>query len=190
MSKDDFKRILQDASVKYVIIPYDKDGEIFLSDRKYDEKKYLRTIADVKKIPYLTEIDQFGSIKVFKVPGARGHFFSNNPNLSIFYSRLSSNEYRVSLKNASKGDVVVFSEGYDGNWIASNDEIGYSQQSLPYNKFLNSFVLPNEGNYSIKIYYNPQKLVSVGILISISTFLIVLFFTLYLCLEKIRLIRQ
>lgn len=53
---------LENLKVKYVIIPYDSEGEIFLYERKYDEEarqkleEFLNTISWLKKIPVADKI--------------------------------------------------------------------------------------------------------------------------------------
>jgi len=53
--------------VKYIIVPYDSRGELFLTDRTYDEKLYLDTIHNLSVIPWLHKIDAFSRIGVFEI---------------------------------------------------------------------------------------------------------------------------
>jgi len=53
--------------VKYVIVPYDSRGELFLTDRKYDETLYFDTIHNLSVIPWLHKIDSFSHIGVFEI---------------------------------------------------------------------------------------------------------------------------
>lgn len=171
---------LQESGVKYVIVPYDSQGEIFLKDRKYNTEIYKKTINDVKQIPYLKQVDGFGKIAVFEIHtpagGSKDHFWSPNQNLNIQYRFINPTKYEVDIQNAQKGDLLVFSESYDKNWQASNPE--FKVQSLEFEKRLNSFVLPEDGSYSLEIYYRPQDWVNIGLaissltLISVITFLI------------------
>lgn len=67
------KEFLKQENIKYVAVPYDSKGEIFMYDRKYDEKLYRKTIEDLRKVPYLVEMvdengkSRFGKIVVFEV---------------------------------------------------------------------------------------------------------------------------
>lgn len=71
--KNDSKSILSQYNVKYVILPYDTKREIFMNDRKYDEKVYEKDLVLLQKIPWLKEIkneageSKFGKIVVFEV---------------------------------------------------------------------------------------------------------------------------
>lgn len=151
---------LSKDSIKYIIVPWDIDSEIFLKDRKYDEIQYRNTAANLSKLSFLKEIKGFGKIKVFEIYNSKEHFWSPSSNLKINYNFKSPAEYEVSLENAKKGDLLVFSEGFDSNWKA--DSIG----SKSYNNNSNSFTLIRDGNYKLTVYYEPQKWVNLGLIIS------------------------
>ena len=161
-----------DLSIKYLIVPTDPEGEIFLKDRKYDEKQRERTIRRVEQLN-LSQLVGFDNLSIYQAKNPKGHFWSPSTSLRVNYRFINPTEYEVSIENAEKGDVLVFSEGFDPNWkiqvLASQGETlqGYSQ------KFgnLNSFVLPKSGNYELKVSYKVQKWVNVGLVISGLTLL-------------------
>ena len=159
------EKLLQESSVRYVVIPYDSQGEIFLSDRKYDDKGYLQTIDQVKKIPWLMPVSGFGKIAVFAVPNAKDHFYITDQKSELAYEYISPVEYSLNVQNAKKGGRVVFAESYDAKWTATNSE--FKIQSSEFNGRFNSFVLPKDGNYNLKIYYTPQDYVNLGVVISL-----------------------
>ncbi len=181
MQDKSFEKTLQDISVKYVIVPDDTESIIFLKDGKYDEKTYLKTIKDIRKIKWLKEINcsvvkllncsdpVFGKIAVFEVSNPKDHFWSERPGFKINYKNINPSKYEVVVENAIKGDRVVFAEGYDNNWEASNKEMGYYFKSVRYNKYFNSFILPKDGSYKIEIYFGPQKWVNIGLVVSVVT---------------------
>jgi len=71
LSKIDSKNAeskLKNANIKYVIVPYDYLGEIFITDRKFDNSKYLKTEQSLERVKWLQAISgNFGKIKVFEV---------------------------------------------------------------------------------------------------------------------------
>jgi hypothetical protein len=174
LKKDKF--LLQEAGVKYVIIPFDSQGEIYLKDRKYDKKTYLKTITDVSKISWLKRVEGFDKIAVFEVPNPKDHFYIDTKkrlnNESVSYEYINPTEYRVTVKNVRKGDLLVFSESFDSRWILKDRTNIKSQK---YNKLFNSFVLPKDGSYSFTVYYEPQKWVNIGLIISGFTLVSILF---------------
>jgi len=58
---------LAEKSVKYIAIPYDNRGEIFLEDRVYDNEEYLRTVDNVDNNIELQKIGNFGNLKLYKI---------------------------------------------------------------------------------------------------------------------------
>jgi len=179
--------LLQESVIKYVIVPYDSQGEIFLKDRKYNTEIYQSTISDVKKIPYLKQVDGFGKIAVFEVDppaaGIKDHFWSPAQNLNIKYKVINPTKYEVEIKNAQKGDLLIFSESYDRNWQAimsslrsSSGQARLKVKSLKFGERFNRFILPEDGSYSLEIYYRPQDWVNIGLVISSLTLISVITF--------------
>lgn len=161
------EKLLQESAVKYVIVPDDSQGEIFLNDRKYDNKLYLSTLSEVKRISWLKQIQGFGKIAVFQVPDSKDHFWTPSKTLSLKYQYISPVEYNLNVSNAQKGDLIIFAENYDKNWIARNNETGI--QSTMFDKRFNSFVLTKNGDYSLSVYYSLQDWVNLGMAISLIT---------------------
>ncbi len=199
MRTPEIEKLLQESGVKYVIVPYDSLGQIFLSNRKYNQNLYFKTVSDVKKTPWLKEIKGFGKIAVFEVPNPTDHFYiSNQPsatshqplaisNQKVKYKYISPVEYRVEVKNAKKGDIIIFSENYDARWMATalpplNVKLKTENVKIESTKFdnrFNSFVLPSDGNYDLKIYYTPQDFVNIGLVISTITLISTLSFLIF-----------
>ncbi|OGH05950.1 MAG: hypothetical protein A2W22_03410 [Candidatus Levybacteria bacterium RBG_16_35_11] len=162
------EQILKESAVKYIIVPNDSEGEIFLDDRKYSEREYLKTVTTVKKTPFLKEIEGFGKIKVFKVPNPKDHFWLTGGG-EVAYKFVSPVEYRVSLEDVKNGELLIFSENYNNNWVAM--DLRYKNQpstikSQKHNLF-NSFKVQRDGSYDFIIYYQPQKWVNIGIIVSL-----------------------
>ena len=101
---------MQEASVKYIIVPYDSQREIFLKERKYDEKQYKQAIEEMQNISWLKRIDGFGKIAIFEVPDPRDHFWSPQENLKVQYQYINPTKYILNVENAKKGDILIFSE--------------------------------------------------------------------------------
>lgn len=161
------EKLLQNVSVKYVIVPEDIDKRIFVSDRKYDERVYKKTVKGIESIPYLIPVGNYGRIKVFEVGNSKGHFWSNSP-ISIQYKYISPTKYEVVISNAKQGDVIVFNESFDKFWIGkvNDSEIPTTKYSLSKNQNVNSFKLPRNGSYTMEISYKPQMWLNIGLVIS------------------------
>jgi len=178
LKKEKAERILEESAVKYIIVPYDTEGEIYLKDRKYDQALYLKILNEVSGIRYLKKIDGFGKIGVYEIAGVKEHFWSPSESLNVSFKNISPVEYEVTVKNAKKGDVVVFAESYDPKWTAN------SMSSIKYDGRFNSFILPRDGNYQLRIYYAPQDYVNIGFVISGVTLFIVVGSLLFLVIKK------
>lgn len=64
---DSTRNTLRSKNIRYVIIPDDAEGTIFLDDRKYSEKVYLNTISLLRVVPWLSKIEVFGKVVIFQV---------------------------------------------------------------------------------------------------------------------------
>jgi len=198
LSKGKTENQLQQASIKYVIIPYDSEKEIFLDDRKYDETQYRKTVQEIRKISWLKEVNcsivrllncsnlPFGKIAVFEVSNPKDHFYFKNQesgirNQELSYKYINPVKYEINLRNAKRGDVLVFSESFDSKWLARNHQ--FSVFSSKFGIF-NSFVLPVDGNYNLKIYYTLQDYVNIGMAISGLTLALVIGAIFYLKKRK------
>lgn len=173
------QKVLTESSVKYLIIPYDSQGEIFLKDRKYNKNLYLFTLKQLKSVSWLKNVKQIGKIYIFEIENYKDHFWTDSKNFSIKYERINPVEYKIYLENVKSNDRLVFSEKYDKNWTLK--EPGNSKTILPsepYNKVFNSFTLQKEGNYIVEVYYGPQMYVIVGTMLGITTLILILLYLL------------
>ncbi|MBI3985214.1 MAG: hypothetical protein HY344_04770 [Candidatus Levybacteria bacterium] len=177
--QEETQRILINSSVKYVIIPYDSQGEIFLKDRKYNNDLYLFTLKQLKSVSWLKNVKQIGKIYVFEIENYKDHFWTTSGKSLVKYERISPVSYKLYLENVKINDRLVFSEKYDKNWILK--EPGNSKTILPsepYDKVFNSFILQKEGNYTIDLYYGPQIYVMVGVMLGSITLILILLYLL------------
>ncbi len=184
MNTKETEVLLQEASVKYIVIPYDSQGEIFLKDRKYNEKMYLQVANGINSIEWFKKTGEFGKIKVFEVSNPKDHFWTNTSNINLKYQYISPVEYKLEVKNAKIGDKIIFSENYDASWIARDSQTKFYDwpnliSSNPYSRIFNSFSLRKAGNYSLTVYYYPQTAVNLGVIISLSSFILVLAFIIF-----------
>lgn len=163
------KTFLEEVGVKYIIVPFDSSGTIFTMDRKYSEKVYKNYVNLLSSNKDIKKVKEFGKIVVFETKDSKDLFWSLS-SLSISYKNVSPVEYKVNIKNGKRGDIIVFAQNYDSHWVAKNGNA--TIKSTLFNK-LNSFKLEKDGSYTLKVYYQPQDLVNIGIVISLITLAIV-----------------
>ena len=171
--KEKSQEYLSELSIKYVVVPYDSLGEIFIDDRKYDQKQYEETIAGLKKITWLKKIDGFGRIAVFEVSSPKNHIWlTRSGNISYYMASPVRYFATVSIPASQK---LIFSEKHNPYWVAKvDDKIIFSEKTQ---NSLNSFAL-QKGKYNFEIIFLQDKFYSYGRAISLFTLLITLFFVL------------
>lgn len=166
-------KLIVNSSIQYIVIPFDSEKEIFVKDRKYSNNLYNLTITQIRKLNWLKEIGDYGRIHVFKIQNSKDHFWiSNDSDAKVKYIFISPTEYSMNLNNVHKGDRLVFTDLYDSHWQLT--EGGKEFHSSAFANKLNSFTLPDNGNYKATIYYTPQTFVNIGLIISIVSLIIVL----------------
>lgn len=164
LKKNDSERMLQNLGISYVVVPYDSQGEIFLNDRKYSKALWESTVKKMGKINYLEMVPGFSRIAVFRIHSVKDHFWTPSENVKISYSFLNPAEYRVTVKNARKGDMVIFSDGFNSLWEAKTFVKGnYSKKtSVKYEISgfkVNSFSSNMDGDYTMEVYFAPQHFI-------------------------------
>jgi hypothetical protein len=181
------EKLLQEMGVKYIIVPTDSQKEIFLKNRAYSEALYKRTVSDVSKIKWLKPDHQIPGLAVFTVPNPKDHFYlessMKNPSAgsgqgqesSVSYTFVNPTKYIVTVKNVHKGDRLIFAESFDPNWVATvNSSTSLRVKSQMFAKLFNSFVLPENGSFTMNVYYTPQKWVNIGAIISLLTVIVLI----------------
>lgn len=158
--------VLSEMSVKYVIVPYDQYGEIFVKDRKYDPSQRPQIEAFLASIPWLERVSSIGKIAIFKVKNHKDHFWIVNNDAGVLWRRINPTRYSVRLNDLSNEVLLIFSERYDSRWVARVE--GKSIISKPYNEVFNSFSIPATGENEMIIEFYPQKYVCVGVFISLA----------------------
>lgn len=157
---------IKKSSIKYVIVPYDSLGEIFLTDRKFDEKVYKAFLNELKQIPYLNQDVSFKKIGVFKVNDYYPHAYFEKSGEKIFLERKSGTRYVGEILPSEKRSKIIFSETYDSSWRlkASMQDI----QSQKHMSTFNSFEILS-GTTRFEIVHETQFWVQIGLFVSFST---------------------
>ena len=159
------KTYLQKLGIKYIIVPFDYFGEIFVKNRKYDEEQYKDTIEQLETLPWLKRLHSFGKIVVFEVPHPKDRFWLTG-NGKISYTMINPVDYDLTI-STTEPQSLIFSENYNPSWVATSDNITFVSKKTIFG--LNSFSLPKKGNYSIKITFAQQKYYEYGQIISMIT---------------------
>ncbi len=158
-------KIFQELNVKYLIVPFDTEGEIFVKERQYDEQARQKLINFITQTGFYKPIEGFEKLKVFSLENPPRGLFWTDSNSNLSFQMVNSTKYIVKINNKEPVDLV-FSESFDENWEAKiNDKIIRSKER---NK-LNSFFIEQIGNNEIVIEYKLQKIINILFLISMLT---------------------
>lgn len=167
--------LLKDLAVKYVVIPNDFTNEIFLSDRKYDIGLRQSVENNLDKSPNLIKQNLFGGLTVYESNNYSGLFFTVLPNGIIApYSshKINPVTYAVDINVLYRPAKVIFSQKYDPNWVLWDGEKIITSQKT--SDGMNSFLLNSLITNQITVYYRNQRLLEIGVYISLSVLLILI----------------
>lgn len=170
LRKEGRKEELQRLGVKYLIIPFDSDGEMFLTDRKYDHQKRLKTEEELTSIEWLEKKNLLEKIAIFELKNPKDHFwFEGNPS-QVNYKMVDPTRYLVTGETTRPNNLLVFSETYDPRWaLKINSKEITSEKSY---ESLNSFIIPAVGKWNGEVEFTPQKYVNYGLIVSGITLLL------------------
>ncbi len=158
--------LLGDLGIGYVIIPYDSLGELFLQDRKYDEKKRQEYESVLDGISWFKKI-RSGKLTIYQTPRHGDLFWVLNDE-ALTYKRIRPDRYTVSF-TVREPSTVYFSQAYHQGWVfKAGDTRMKSQRS---SNGLNSFQILTPGTYEGVVEFEPQKYVTWGLAVSFLTVL-------------------
>jgi hypothetical protein len=169
LQKKSTKMLLQEGAVKYVILPYDSEKEIFLTDRTYDDRLYNKSLFALEKLAWLKKERQFGKLVVFSIEQSKDHFWSSS-NQKLLYGTIDATKYILYFEQDTNRNIpLVFSERFDPNWYAKIG--GRIIPSKQYNSYFNSFEIPPiKHTETIEVFYKPQDYLVFGMIVSFVTF--------------------
>lgn len=177
--------VLGRMGVKYVIVPSDSEGEIFLQDRKYSEAEREKYLQVLNRIPWLQKIDfpcssdtyHCSGITIYQTPNYQDHFFaSGEKSPGVVWKMLNPTRYVVEVKNVTQPFTLVFSETYDPLWQAKIGEKIIPSEKL--NETFNSFQINQRGDFEVVVEFAAQKYVWWGLVVSLGTLITAFLFLL------------
>lgn len=169
------QEMLSRLSVKYIIVPYDSFGEIFVKDRKYNPNEYQNMVDQLDKIDWIKRVSGFEKIAVFELPSYKDHFWLDGEG-DLSYKQISTAEYEITV-SIKKPTTLVFTDTYNPYWVARVGGEKLTSRRMMYNS--NGFELEKAGPYTLTVYFSKQKYYFFGKLITLSVIGFLLFVILY-----------
>ncbi len=114
----------------------------------------------------------------------------NLPLPEVSFIKNNPTEYTVSVKNAAHPFYLVLNESFNNRWEALLEEkVLASNAHIAVNEYANAwYITPedvhNQKDYTVKLSFKTQEFFTLGMIISLITFSLVLLFTVYLLLKK------
>ncbi len=158
--------LLGDLGIGYIMISYDSLGELFLSDRKYDEKKRQEYEKVLDGVGWLTKISS-GNLTIYQTPRHKDLFWVST-NDALTYRRIRPDRYAVFF-TVDTPATVHFLQSYHPGWVLRAGNTMVKSQRSPLG--LNSFQIQGLGTYEGVVEFEPQKYVTWGLAVSLLTVL-------------------
>jgi len=152
LKKKQAPELLSNLSIRYVIVPYDSFGEIFVSDKRYDEKQYKEIIKQLDSINWLKRLEGFGSIAVYEVAAAKDHFWIEGKG-TLSYLSISTSLYKINI-SLDKPSNIIFTDNYSSYWVADKEGNKIKSKKTKYN--MNSFYIDKKGEHPLTVYFSKQ----------------------------------
>jgi hypothetical protein len=163
LAKPRTEKVLQQSGVKYVIVPLDSEGELFIEDRKYSKRQDTYTRDQMKKISWLQYEKNIDGNDIFRVNNSKDRFWFAEDNAPVSWRMINPTHYQVELKEIKNNRKLVFSEAFNPQWKMKNRSMSISSEK--FNERFNSFQVSQQQGV-IDIYFEPQRLVTIASMIS------------------------
>lgn len=162
-----FEHTLSMYAVRYVVVPSDPYGEIFLTDRSYDASRRNAVIAALDRLPFLTRDNRYTDLAVYEFGKHVSHVYrilENGDYEEQKSTRIRSTRYAVEVETASRPIDIVFSESYDPAWKLWDGQTLLSGKKTKENTMV--FSLPTRKTTSYYLLYTNESVLLYGYWIS------------------------
>lgn len=153
------------------------DIENLNSGNSWNNKAYIFKPESAKMLLYFYATDndtnhtknEYKNISLVKLPKSNIKdlvFYSqqetntNSPTVQVTKNSTFLQEYEVKISNASSGYILNFMQSYDKGWKAEIvEDKKYKPDHIVSQGYANGWVIDKTGDYTVKIYYFPQKII-------------------------------
>lgn len=157
------------SGVAYIIIPSDRDKNLYVTDRAYDRDIYLKVKQIIDSLPFVSLVQQDGDLLLYKTQSFIPHL-SLSSKRSLSWEQKAFWRYEGTLPNDGLTDALIFSESYDPDWVLT-DKQRKTEIAAQNNNGIMSFPLEKIHDGEFNLLYTPQRYVFWGLAISLLSFL-------------------
>lgn len=169
LMRTETRTLLEDAGIGYIVIPLDSMGEIFLKDRRYAPSLRASYESVLDSQTWLTKV-QSGAITIYTTSSHRD-LFALSGGQRVSYERQPVNGYKVSF-TAATPSTLFFSQNYHPGWIYRDGSLRVHAQKTK--NGLMSFPISKTGQQKGIVYFDPQKYVDWGLVVSIISGMLII----------------
>lgn len=160
------EHFLRSIGVRFVILPFDSQGELFLEDKKYSEAMRTYIEKELDKVSWLKKHSEFNSLAVYELAGKTNDLFVlASSEKKVYWRMINPTKFEVELDLLEDKNLLIFSQRYDSGWLAK-----LGKKEIPNKKidlYNMGFEVLEKGVYTIE--YAPQKYAYYGYGVSLVT---------------------
>ncbi len=143
--------------VKYLVVHRDY-VIIYHGFPRVDISILERNIKDNEGLVYLKS---FGDLDIYEVEDIRPRIYTTSGKAE--FQRINPAEYKITVTGAEGLHKLVFSENFNRGWRLDEFGVGTDLER----GFGNVWRIDKSGDYQLKLYYWPQRLLEIGLAVSV-----------------------
>ncbi len=152
---------LAKLNIKYIVLHHDLDYAFRGAVSPDITRDYLNNQSGIKKV------NTFGELDIYEVEVPSSTKLIYSPNGDTTYQKVSPSNYEVMVHPNKENAQLLLLNTYSGGWKAYDGQTELKHTSVF--SYANSWTLEREGDYTINIFFEPQKLSDFGNTISFIT---------------------
>lgn len=178
LEKKENQQLLYNWAVKYIIVPTDTEGKIFVTDRMYDQKKRNDLIAGLDRNTGLQKqsIENSGALAIYKTSQEVSHFWiaekESDTVIPLAATSIYETEYLLDIPSGEAERTLFFSEMYTPQW-----QLHIGDTIIPPKKAkgnILAYTLKKEMSGKVQLIHTQQKIVLPSLILSAIALLCIL----------------
>ncbi|KKQ98117.1 MAG: hypothetical protein UT23_C0005G0040 [Candidatus Woesebacteria bacterium GW2011_GWA1_39_12] len=147
VSQKDYDENLKQMNISHIVLHHDQDEEVSSASSSAEVKE---TLTENENTSFLKDI---GELSIYEfVPNKEGYIFviKDDEKPTLIYSKISSTQYAVEIKDAKKPYILIFKSTYNKLWQAKIEGEIQKEHFVVYD-YANAWRINKIGDYTIKV---------------------------------------